>query len=232
MNILETLVYSHGEVNEAVAAIHSLEPYWIQRHAPLPYYTLGTASYMDAHGSSNNYSQLVKASNPILEGTFGWLYAKLIVHLQDVLGTPVAYDTDYALPGFHILKAHPWFTFPFATIHADAHFALLDWNKLPAPDFKNPISFTVALRVPSEGAGLDLWDIDYCQIRHSSPEDKRALFERSPFNKIPYVEGKLVVVKGLPMHRMSPFGNTQPCDERITLQGHGLWTGDHWLLYW
>lgn len=230
--IQELELLSLSEVRLALEGVRSLEFFWVQRHLPLPYYTLGAASYLDAIEDSENYHRIAEVINPVLIHKFNWLYESVRRSIQEFLGEPVQYSERFARPGFHVLKAHAWFTLPFATIHADEHFKLLDWSGFKNPDFSRPFSFTLPLKLPFYGGGLDLWGIEFNEIRGYSRDERRTVLEQLPAEYLPYRAGCLVIVPGLPMHRMASFSNIQPDDERITLQGHGLWTGKEWVLYW
>ena len=47
-----------------------------------------------------------------------------------------------------------------------------------------------------------------------------------------YEVGKLALSSGLYVHQAAPGRNLQLDDERITLQGHGIFYQGTWQLYW
>lgn len=48
----------------------------------------------------------------------------------------------------------------------------------------------------------------------------------------PYQVGQLIIHSGHTIHQAAPGKNLQPDDERITLQGHGIFSQGSWQLYW
>ena len=63
-----------------------------------------------------------------------------------------AFSPHLALPGFHIFDYHAIPTADVASIHFDLQYQLIDWSDDgPAPDFTQPISFTLPARLPAGG---------------------------------------------------------------------------------
>lgn len=49
---------------------------------------------------------------------------------------------------------------------------------------------------------------------------------------VPYESGEMVIHSGHTLHQVAPSPRVDPDDERLTLQGHGVWRDRRRLLYW
>ena len=132
---------------------------WTRRDHHLPFFTLGAASYLDGEAGPDRYLRRAAALNPLLDREFGWLYERLRSALADHLGAPTAFAREAARPGFHIFFAHPAFHRPLGRIHFDLQFENIDWAEADRVDVSRPVSFTLAIRLPATGAGLEVWEI-------------------------------------------------------------------------
>lgn len=214
------------------SVVHKLRKFWTQRHPALPFYTLGTASYMDAVQDKQDYYSKAKYYNPILRAHLGWLYNKLSVTLAKILKAPVCYQDVLALPGFHIFLSHKAFEQPIASIHRDLQYELLKWKSPEKIDFSQTISFTLAIALPKFGGGLYLWDLHHDEFPNlTQPDIKRLIGERKKSFHA-YKLGKLALHSGHLVHQIAPAQNVQPEDERITIQGHGFPCEGVWQFYW
>ena len=117
-------------------------------------------------------------------------------------------------------------------MHWDAQHLLLDWQPSQRTDFSRPVSFTLAIALPHAGAGLNYWDFEWTTGAAVPPEMMRQFIGRMPAHFINYWVGELVINSGRLMHQIAPAKNIQPEDERITLQGHALFSDGCWKLYW
>lgn len=214
-----------AQAEQYVDKIHALRKHWVQRHHPLPYYTLGVSAYEEGREEPSSYSEKLKSTNVVLRKNFGCLYDRVADVLREAFGSQVFYSDRLALPGFHVLGSSTWFALPFATPHFDGQFRLLDWTGMEDVDFSNPKTFTLPLKVPGGGAGLDMWDID------KSKEEER-VYSREPDYCHEYIVGELTLTDGLYRHRMAPYINVKDSDQRITFQGHAVSVGNQWCLYW
>ena len=142
-----------------------------------------------------------------------------------------------ALPGFHIWESAGIFTKPEASVHFDLQY-LRHWTaELGTPDVSHPLSFTLALRLPRRGGGLNVWDVSYERFiafrdrigGHVQPADIATLL---PPIRHPYVVGGLSLHSGHQLHQIGEIDHVDPDDERITLQGHALFVDGLWKLYW
>ncbi|PZU95065.1 MAG: hypothetical protein DCE90_13285 [Pseudanabaena sp.] len=219
---MEECKYIHATVLE-------LRYLWEQQETAIPFYTLGAASYIDAKKHKIKYLDKVYTYNPILFNHFNWLYQKLGEQLTKYLQAPIAYPRHLALPGFHIFQSSKLFEQAIASIHYDLQYELIDWQD--SSDFTNPLSFTLAIALPTYGGGLNMWKINYSETGKNPSLIKESSSARSP-NFYPYELGSLVIHSGHILHQIAPCIDIQPNDERITLQGHAILNNGTWQLYW
>lgn len=222
------------------SVVHELREFWIPRgQPPHPFFTLGVASYIDASEPSdinNRYYSRAHQYNSILKEHFDWLYTIVRAVLEEYLGSPTSYKEDFALPGFHIWLSSAIITKPTASIHFDLQYLKLHWQASDKPDFTRQVSFTLPIRLPMRGGGLNVWDLSYEEFINaynrglvtSIPEMQR--FKTMTF--YPYTPGTLVLHSGHLLHQIAPTAEVQDTDERITLQGHVLYCDGQWKFYW
>jgi len=225
-------VLDAGECERLRRLVHALKPAWIQR-APLPFFTLGAATYLDANGGRRaHYAALAGRLNPILQEHAGWLHDRIQSALASHLGQPVAPAPGLALPGFHIFLAHPAFTRPLASVHLDLQYQEHAWEALGPPDLDHPLSFTLAVALPAAGSGLLTWPRGIADARRMAKADFAATLACDPPTFVPYKVGSMIVHDGHLVHQIAPLPRVSPGDERITLQGHAIRCGNTWYAYW
>ncbi|WP_234536870.1 hypothetical protein [Streptomyces shenzhenensis] len=217
--------------------VHDLRGHWIPRGSPpFSFFTLGAPSYLDLAGKpeGGDYRKRADASRPVLWESFGWLYTRLEEILGHHLGAPVHYPAHFALPGFHVWLSAAVFTKPKASVHFDMQYRSLTWP--PEADLTRLLSFTLAVRLPAAGGGLNIWDAGYEEFRHALEkgwvEDAADLKRFHTMQYVPYEIGRMVIHSGHTLHQIAPSPGVEPDDERLTLQGHGVWCDGRWLLYW
>jgi hypothetical protein len=236
--------------NTVCEEIYRQRPRWRMRRLNdrRPFYTLGSASYLDlgfGGGSLDRYlgdagslwSWAGEALRTVMERT----RAKLAEHLDG----PVEYAPELPSPGFHIFigAAIPTTDCPrsaedCASCHFDTQHDLIPWERwYTAVDLRDTISFTLPLKLPAEGAGLMLWEsLDLDQMReHLAAKrfaDLPSAAQVTPSTTIPYAAGRLVLHNGHVLHQMVGVPRLVVTDERITLQGHGVFADAAWRLYW
>jgi hypothetical protein len=226
---------SPAECADLDREVKALRNCWTPR-GPQPghFFTLGAASYLDA---DDEYASRTSATNAVLRGRFGWLYARLAEVLTRRLHAPVGYTDTLAVPGFHIWETPAIFTTPVASVHFDLQY-LRTWPEdAPGVDFAHPLSFTLPIRLPRRGGGLNVWDVTYDRYRRFAdrldvrltPMDLTVLLEATRF---PYTVGGLSLHSGHLLHQIGEIDEVFPGDERITLQGHALCEQGVWRLYW
>ncbi|MGW7425589.1 hypothetical protein ACWGJB_37120 [Streptomyces sp. NPDC054813] len=103
------------------------------------------------------------------------------------------YPEHLGLPGFHVWLSAAAFTKPIAPLHFDLQYRSISWPR--GADLTRHISFTLSVRLPSAGGGLNIWDVSHEQFRHALAKG--------------WVES---------VADLKRFD-----DERLTLQGHGVW---------
>lgn len=221
------------ECEQVQAEVLKLRQWWIPRNPPLPFYTLGAASYIDAAArGSAHYRMLAGSNNPILASTFAWLQQRLCEAMGKALGEPFDFTPGLALPGFHIFLAHPAFAEEdVASAHWDLQFRQIDWLPEDEPDFTAPLSFTLPVSLPQSGAGLNIWEVSHEEAGMLSTQDRERRRQQLHCQYHPYEIGRMVLHSGLYLHQIAPMG-VLPGENRITYQGHALRFAGRWRLYW
>lgn len=222
-----------AECLEIQKTIHLMREEWIPRQGGvIPIFTLGGASYLDSNRiSDENYRKVGRNSNESLMANFRLMYDRLAEALFSYYKHPVVYEVNLAVPGFHIFQSHRLFEQPIAASHFDLQFQNIHWPYQNI-DSEHPVSFTAAIALPSEGGGLNYWDIFYKDHPAASKKELADLAAHSEKKYYPYKIGKLMVHDGLFLHQIAPGKNLQPNDERVTLQGHGLVCDGILHVYW
>lgn len=224
---------SPEECLQAKNRIHELEKLWINRAAGfLPFFTLGTASYMDCSGKDDSvYRKYAQQYNPLLKEHFSFVYDRLLEVLSKLIDVPIVYEEELGIPGFHIFLGCKTFEQPIASTHFDLQYKSINW-KYKDIDYDHPISFTCPVSLPKTGSGLNYWDITRADVKDLSEEDFNKVRESKEKLFFPYHLGKLVLHNGLILHQIAPSKDLTSEDERITLQGHGLICDGSMRLYW
>ncbi|THD72520.1 MAG: hypothetical protein E7813_03915 [Bradyrhizobium sp.] len=142
------------------------------------------------HGSAQYY-ELAQRLNKVLLDRFGWLYQRVLDVLSKEMAAPCCYAQKFALSGFHIFQTEPLFISIPAKIHCDLQYERLDWAGISAPDFSNPLSFTLSIALPAAGGGLNIWNIQHADMHGLSIPELRALFHAHPGSYEPYRVGEL-----------------------------------------
>ncbi|MFD4599628.1 hypothetical protein ACFWPQ_16545 [Streptomyces sp. NPDC058464] len=218
-------------------AVHGLRRHWTPRGPePAAFFTLGAPSYLDLapNPGSADYQRHADASRPLLQDSFGWLYTRLAELLGKHLAADVGFPEHLGLPGFHVWLSAAVFTKPIAPLHFDLQYQSISWP--PDTDLTRHISFTLPIRLPAAGGGLNVWDVSHEQFRRALAkgwvESVADLKRFHPLQYVPYTVGRMVLHSGHTLHQVAPSSRVQPDDERLTLQGHGVWCDGRWLLYW
>ncbi|MEG4394918.1 hypothetical protein [Microcoleus sp. BROC3] len=225
-------VLTEQEAQKVRSTVCELKEFWIERNPDMPFYTLGAASYIDAAKDRQDYCCMAKNYNAILRDRLGWLYERLADKLAQFLKAPVSYRHELALPGFHVYLACKLFERAIASIHCDSQYNLVNWESPDETDFNNPISFTLAISLPKFGGGLNVWNLHYPEIIQISDADFVQLVKSRIKSYYPYQIGQIILHSGHTVHQIAPAKNIQPDDERITLQGHALFSQGRWQIYW
>ena len=225
-------VLSEDECAKVRQQIFDLRENWVQRHPDVPFYTLGTASYLDANGGHYaDYLEKKENSNPVLIEHFTWLYDRIAERAATELGGPTRYDDRLARPGFHVYLANPAFGQPVAKIHCDLQYQSINWSGFSVSKDESHLSFTISIALPACGGGLNYWNVEHTEAKNDPTSAKQKFDQNKPMFH-PYAQGHMVIHSGQMIHQASIMKDVQPSDERITVQGHGIRLDDGWLLYW
>jgi len=221
-----------------VQRLSSLRSFWRNRSlgAHETFFTLGLAAYLDAcpADGGSRYYDCLPDSNSLLLSHFGVLYQSLLGALSNALSSPVELTSDLAYPGFHIFRGQGIVGAGNSGRHFDVQYSKI---RLPRGTItSDPVSFTLSLKLPVSGSGLEIWDFTvsdfvraYLSGRASSVEEYADRRTRSYYS---YSIGQLFMHRGLWLHRLNSPGVILADDERITLQGHALQTEGVWFAYW
>ncbi|HUJ00301.1 MAG TPA: hypothetical protein VLY46_08705 [Usitatibacter sp.] len=220
------------ECARALQTVDALRFRWTRRNPAFPFFTLGAASYIDAAASRDAYKAQALRDNELLATRFDWLLERVRATLGSVLGAPVAWQPNAALPGFHIYLAHKIFEQPIASIHCDSQYELIDWAGCGEPDFREVASFTLALALPRHGGGLNVFDLHRKEVSRLDNAAVTRRVRESAMTYHPYRVGSMVLHSGNVMHQAAPGRDIQPDERRITLQGHCVRAGERWYAYW
>lgn len=214
-----------------VSEVHKLQSCWIQREKLLPFYTFAVASYLDAvTDAEEQYYSRAGQTNPFLWDQLHWMYERVLKAFSETYQGPVKYAEKFALPGFHIFQGHQFFRKEVASVHFDLQYQLLEWGQTLKQLI--PISFTLPVLLPKEGAGLWHWELTYDEVDGKTQEEKDQLISSRKKSYYCYKEGTMMIHSGHELHQIAGIPNFQPDEERITLQGHGLFVDGTLYLYW
>lgn len=212
------------------------------------FYTLGAASYLELGFAGRSTDEYLGAAGSL------WRWAgdavRSIVErvrdaLENYLDARVEYPTQLPPPGFHIFigAAIPQTdcarnVADCSSSHFDMQYEHIPWNRWYSHvDVERTISFTLALKLPTAGGGLTLWESLTLKRMRKNLATQRFFDIPSAANAtscslIPYAVGSMVVHNGHLLHQMTGVPRTRVTDERITLQGHGVLADGVWRLYW
>ena len=206
--------------SQKVISFHSL---WRKRVRGIDYYSLGIShDVLSRYGGFNrDWKNAVLRNNQEMSDAFDGLYKKVSGAFAGFFGKPISLSSCLAVPGFNIFGSRPgskpaFFNSVFFEYGGNIHnHPTPDWmhKALGKPERDLPTiiySFTLPLRLPELGSGLNIW-----------PSDD---ISRPPFF-LPYSEGIAYGFRGDLMHQVPPV---RSCKEiasnecRITMQNHFL----------
>ena len=185
--------------------VFRLQQYWVPRSDEFPFYTLGRCSYLD--GKTPAYYEEIKTLNPILLKNFGDTYHIIIDYLSDQFKEPIELNSSLAHPSFHIFISDPFLLTHAGIWHQDIPHTTLGLDPI------DPYSFTVAIKLPTGGAGIDY-------------------VEEGLQKYMPYVEKGILGQDGTILHRISSLKKYIPNEYRITMQGHLIRINGVLTMFW
>tara|TARA_R110000868_G_scaffold205689_1_gene454248 strand:+ start:576 stop:1190 length:615 start_codon:yes stop_codon:yes gene_type:complete len=193
------------DTDKIAEKVFELRDYWISRSDQFTFYTLGRNAYKD--GKTPAYKEDIKKLNPILRREFDVVYRIIIDHLSHQFNEQIYLNDDLAHPSFHIFGSSPFLLTHSGSWHQDK----------PHESFglepTDPYSFTVAIKLPTGGAGMDF-------------------FEDGIQKYLPYQEGEIIGHNGLILHRIASLKDYVPNEYRITLQGHLIRINGALNMFW
>ena len=235
---------------DACREIYAQRPRWTARrfNGKPPFYTLGRAAYADLDFVKMPLEEYLVGVGSVWEWAgeaVATLLERVRAALEDALGAPAVFAGVLPEPGFHIFigAAIPRtdcarHADDCASSHFDLQYRCVPWERWYAnADMTSTISFTLPLRLPLAGGGLTVWDeLEFQRLRE---EIARGTFDSvaaaahgRPGRTIPYEVGSLVVHSGHVLHQIAGVRKAAVVEERITLQGHGVYADGAWRLYW
>jgi hypothetical protein len=233
VSILTADILTVDECAGIAARVRACEPHWTRRSTN-EFFTLGAASYLD---NETVYVARAGSTNPLIEADFGDLHERLRAALAERLGAPCSFAPPFALPGFHICRVPGIPTRPEASLHFDMQYKRVPFPERARSGFARPLSFTLPLVLPRQGGGLTTWDVTLDQVNefyrrtgYSVTLEELTLLLTARHH--PFQPGTLVLHSGHMLHQIAPVPSVEPDDERIALQGHGIFYDGGWKLYW
>jgi hypothetical protein len=223
-------LFSVAACDELAHRVDGLRDEWERCHPSLPYFVLGTSSFVSARHDREGYERRAAVTNERLRSTFADLHDHVRAAVEDIVGRAVTDHAHAALPGFHIFGFHPVFRLPIAGAHFDRLYRYLRW---PSPvDEATSMSFTLPLVLPEAGGGIDWWPLDPGHVDPLDAEAAGELVERVEPHHVDHACGTLVVHSGVLLHRIAATPRVTLGDRRITLQGHVISSGPATWWYW
>lgn len=226
---------SAGDCDQLAARVQALRAQWSERRWRGTF-TLGRAAYADAANGADaqrDYHALVPAANAFLRAHFDDLLELVRARLERHLDEPTVLCAHLALPGVHVFAGPGIPVGDAGTPHFDLQHRYVG---LPAPpDEDGLLSFTLPILNPSEGAGMDVWELTEADCRRAAVDrglSRAQLIAITPMIRCPYVPGTLHVQRRMLLHRIAGVSRVHADDLRITLQGHGARLHGTWQLYW
>ncbi len=224
---------SEAQCNENWQAAKALRKYWTHRHEFLPSHSVGAAAYLDVPADGvHSYMMRAIRMNKFLRRDFGPLSEQVRAAMQDHLHAPAIITPRFAVPGFHVFEAHPRLDELKPRIHFDLQGLRLDFKTEDAEDPAKRLSFTIAVALPTGGAGLNTWEFQHNEYLKMTPTEVDTHFETLEPTYHPYALGELVIHTGSKLHAIAADLEMGPEDARVTYQGHGQFTEGQWHLYW
>ena len=196
---------THWDLEKIFDTVRLLRNHWDRRDSNMEFYTLGKTVYLD--GNTPDYYSCQAGVNQILLKHFNFMYEDLKEMLATILGEPVFFNHDIALPGFHVFPSDPQFLSMYGPWHVD-----LPHNTLGLGN-KDTQAYTVAIKLPTGGGGMD--------IKINGKEEY-----------VSYEEGKMYLHDGADVHRISCYKEYHPDEYRITLQGHLVRHNGELITFW
>lgn len=250
--ILETNIFSLKECERIVSILVKQQDQWENRSPAGNFFmSYGALTYLDAQSGVANdpeydkfkknhdstqfgYTAKAKYFNEMLAKNFGWMYAKIKMYYVERFEKKVVFKG--ALPGFHIFQTAEQLNHDYvknlATIHVDKPFTCHEWGS----DLVSASSFTIAVKLPKCGAGLNIWlddsifdNINTVYYHNMSKEEQLSVSKEAKY--LPYKLGHMYEQTGFTRHQITLAGDAEKGERRITVQGHLVETTNEIIIY-
>lgn len=236
MQVVEQLL-NKEEIKEVIEKIFKHREIWKLRgnyFEEIPFYSFGAAGYMDLceHGK-DFYKEEFQKTNPILKEEFSELYKKVFKALKDVYKKEFELYENSAYPGFHVFLNNDVFEIALASRHVDLQYKDIDWQGIEVDPSKS-ISFTLYLELPVNGGGVYYWDLFYEDLKDFNLKKREEIIHENERKLKTFNEGDMFIHNGHQYHQIAPFFDIEPKDQRISLQGHAIYSPelDKYLVHW
>jgi hypothetical protein len=104
----------------------------------------------------------------------------------------------------------------------------LNWDPPGSADFESTMSFTLPIANPTNGSGLNIWNVTKLTDEQMT-QTKALAQEKAQYQR--YELGIATIHDGKHYHQMCIAEDWNSEDERITLQGHGLMQNGSLVIY-
>jgi len=230
MDVIEKRILSIEEAQKVVREVNNCSDLFIEQTKDF-FYTLGAATYQHVNRLDEYYNNVLFL-NQIMFKKFWLLYFKLLEGLENILYEKVYFTKALSYPGFHIFNLGNIENFGGGAPHYDISFK--EHDILGDVDvITESLSFTLALELPKEKCGLNMWDLNFREVIESNyviDPNKECLLRQMKF--IQYNVGCLYLFDAFQYHSISSIDTLYANDVRITLQGHVVKKKGKWIVYW
>jgi predicted O-methyltransferase YrrM len=227
----------------ACREIYAQRPRWRghRMNGKPPFYTLGEASYLALGFEGRSVEDYLRDAGSLWEwagDAVQTLFERVRRALAHQLDQPVEYPDTVPSPGFHIFIGAAIPREDCASCHFDGQHRFIPWDRwYESVDLDHTISFTLPLKLPASGGGLTVWEsLTLERVRddivHERIADIPSAAHVTPSTTIAYSVGRMVLHGGHLLHQIAGVPRVSVTDERITLQGHGVFADGSWRLYW
>jgi hypothetical protein len=192
---------------------------------------MGAATYIEGATNYALYQRLRSCTDPVLRSELGWMYHSLAETLARILLSAVEYTPVAAMPGFHIYEYSPDLVGLECSKHVDSQFREHPWSVYTVVDELHTLSFTAAVHLPRCGAGMNWWPVTMDDASFACQDVLGRIVEGPP-RKYPYELGAVCIHSGRFYHQIESMSEMTAGEQRVTLQGHGIFADGAWRLYW
>ena len=214
--------------------VKELKEHWLlsgDADGLIPFYTLGVARYLI--GKDSQYQELFEKYNPVINENFNYLHEKIRKQLEDVYQVEFINYDNSSIPGFHIFENDMVFEIPLASRHVDLQYKKIDWQDIEI-DVTKTLSFTLYLKLPANGGGVYYWNKYHEDFEGLTNYEREEILHKEERFYKSFNEGDLFIHNGHQFHQIAPFFDIQDEDERISMQGHAIYSpsANKYFIHW